>query len=179
MVEFVPSTSFNLAVTVSIRKLVQSDLRKLEWYGQYRHYRLMFRRAYQEQRSGKRILLVADLRDFPVGRIFLLLESSHTQIADGKHNGYMYGFRVMDMLQGSGIGTRLIQTAEDILAQMNYRRVTLSVAKTNRDAIRLYERLNYAICGEDRGEWQYKNHKGEIVQEAEPCWILEKLLSTR
>lgn len=179
MAEFVPSTSFTLAANFSIRKLVQSDLRRLEWYGQYRHYRLMFRRAYQEQRSGKRILLVADLKGFPVGRLFLLLHSSNTQIADGQYNSYMYGFRVMDMLQGFGIGTQLIRAAEEVLVQMSYRRVTLSVAKTNRDAIRLYEKLNYAVCGEDQGEWQYKNHRGEIVQESEPCWILEKLLSTR
>ena len=56
-------------------------------------------------------MLVADCNDFPIGHIFIQLSSGEQHIADGRRRAYLYSLRVMDMFQGRGIGTRLIDEA--------------------------------------------------------------------
>ena len=37
----------------------EEDLPKLEWYGEYLHFRRVFRRAYDDQLAGRRLMLLA------------------------------------------------------------------------------------------------------------------------
>lgn len=165
---------FNLDVT--IRPAIKSDIPKLEWHGQYSHFRRMFRRAYYEQMRGRRLILVADKDDFPVGHIFVQFVSSNTQIADGAQRAYLYSFRVMEQFRCQGIGTRLLQEAQKLLHNRGYRTAIIAVAKHNQDARRLYERLGYYIFAQDPGRWQYTDHCGVVQHVSEPCWLLKKSL---
>lgn len=165
---------FSINLMITLRPLVPEDLPKLEWYGQYTHFRNVYARTYEEHCIGRRLMLVAVLNNFPIGQVFLHLALGHNQ---EKHKrGYLYALRVMEHLQGLGIGTRLIHYAEQNLIERDFEIAMISAAKTNIRARQLYERLGYHVIGEDEGRWQYMNHRGEVVQMHEPCWILEKNL---
>lgn len=170
---------FRVDVPVTIRLAAKPDLKKLEWQGQYRHFRRVFYRAFMQQKSGLRVLLVATYNDYPIGRLFVLLNSQNQHIANGLDRGYLYSFRVMDVFQGLGIGTRLTTCAEEMLHQRNYSIATIAVAKTNTRALQLYQRLGYQIFMEDKGEWRYYDHQGQLQEVKEPCWLLEKTLKSR
>lgn len=166
--------SIMISMEITLRLANQADLPKLEWYGQYRHYRNLFRRTFREQQMGRRLMLIADANNFPIGHIFI-----HLNNKDGKGRAYLYSFRVLEMFRGKGIGTRLIQEAEAIAFGRGCHWSTIAVAKDNPKAQRLYERLGYRIYAQDSGEWSYLDHEGRTRHVHEPCWILEKWLLER
>lgn len=166
----------SLHLKVRIRKLRYEDLPKLEWYGQFSHFRRLFMRSYQGQREGKRFLLVADLKGFPIGRLFIQYGEKNSRFSDGLRRAYLYSFQVMDLFQGFGIGSRLIRVAEALLVQNQFRHAAIAVVKTNEGALRLYQREGYKIYGEDEGRWSYLDQYGIEQKIHEPCWLLEKSL---
>jgi ribosomal protein S18 acetylase RimI-like enzyme len=168
--------SMTVSLPVVLRLADGEDIPRLEWGGQYAHYRNLFRRAFREQLQGKRLILLADCNGYPIGQIFIQLRSRNGRIADGVRRAYFSSFRVLEMFQGCGIGTRLITEAEALVADRGFRQVTIAVAKDNRRALRLYERLGYHECGEDPGRWSYVDHRGIVRHVEEPCWVLKKVL---
>jgi ribosomal protein S18 acetylase RimI-like enzyme len=151
----------------------------MEWYGQYIHQRNLFRRAYREQQLGRRLILVADSNNFPIGHLFIQFISTASDIADGDSRAYLYSLRVMEMFRGYGIGTRLIQEAEAIIQDRGFQWCTIGVAKDNFQAQRLYERLGYRVFAEDPGRWSYIDHEGRTRHVNEPCWLLQKQIIMR
>ena len=172
-------SSLTVRLPITIRVATKADIPKLEWYGQFIHYRNLFRRAYREQLEGRRVMLVADCNDFPVGQLFIQLHSSNRLIADGHRRAYFYSFRVMEMFRRQGIGTALVNEAEGIVMRRGFTSVTIAVVKENQAALRLYRRLGYRQFAEDAGRWSYIDHKGETQYVHEPCWVLEKSLKVR
>lgn len=171
--------TLHLEVDITLRLAAPDDLPKLEWYGQYAHYRTLYRYAYREQRAGRRLMLVADFNGFPVGQIFVQLASNDHRIADGVTRGYLYALRVMEMFRGQGVGTRLIVEAESRLLNLGFDSATIAVSKENQGALDLYKRIGYRIFRDDPGEWNYRDHRGITRSVREPCWILEKELHLR
>lgn len=161
---------------VTIRPAVRADLPKLEHEGNFTKFRNLFRRAFREQQNGRRLMLVADSNNYPVGRLFILYTSSDHSIADGKRRAYLYSFFVMTPFRGYGIGSAMVAHAERVLRDHGFRYVTIAVAKHNAGALRLYERLGYKKMRDDAGRWSYTDHKGRQHNINEPCWILEKAL---
>jgi ribosomal protein S18 acetylase RimI-like enzyme len=172
-------SAMTVQMPIALRIATSSDLPKLEWYGQYTHYRRLFRRAFREQQAGNRFILVATSRNFPIGLIIVQLRSTETTIADGYSRAYLYSLRVMEMFRGRGIGTRLIREAESLIMDRGFQWTTIAVAKHNQGARRLYERLDYQIFKEDPGQWSYLDHRGQPRHVNEPCWLLEKNLVLR
>ncbi|MDZ4763463.1 MAG: GNAT family N-acetyltransferase [Chloroflexota bacterium] len=168
-----------LELPVTFRLATKADLPKLEWYGQYAHFRRMFRRTFVEQTRGHRWMLLADCNDYPIGQVFVQLRSGEQHLADGARRAYLYALRVMDMFRGNGIGTHLLNEAETMLWAGQFRWVTIAAAKDNPGARRLYERLGYRVFAEDPGDWSYVDQRGVAQQVHEPCWIMEKRLSSR
>lgn len=168
-----------LAIPITVRIAQLADIPRLEWYGQYAHFRTLFQRAYIEQRQGRRSILVADCQGFPIGHIFIQYNSKNPAIAEQDRRAYLYSFRVMEMFQRMGVGTRLITEAENILHERGYTTATIAVSKTNYAAQRLYERLGYKVFAQDSGQWSYIDHTGQTRHVNDPCWILEKNLSVR
>ncbi|HLV37126.1 MAG TPA: GNAT family N-acetyltransferase [Spirillospora sp.] len=169
-------TTITCQVLVTLRLATAEDLPKLEWYGQYRHFRSLFRRTFREQQAGRRLMLLADVRGFPIGHIFIHLHAeSRTRSAEC---AYFYSFRVMEMFRGQGIGTRLLCEAENLVIDHGIEWATIAAAKANTGAQRLYQRLGYRICGDDDGIWSYIDHRGRICTVNEPCWLLEKQLTS-
>lgn len=165
-----------LQIPVKIRVATADDVHKLEWNGQFIHYRNLFRRAYREQRLGNRLLLVADFNDYPIARMFLQFASKNLSIADGIERGYIYSFTVMEPFRNLGIGSRMLTIGEELLQSKNFHTVTISVSKDNTRALKLYKKNGYQIYAEDSGDWQYVDHKGILRDVHEPSWLLKKSL---
>jgi len=165
-----------LQFEIVFRLAEKIDLPKLEWNGEYTHYRRVFQRAYEDQLAGKRLMLVADLNGTLIGQVFIQLDSyDGLFVTTGKH-AYLYSLRVMGMFRGHGLGTALLSEAESLLLERDYETVSIAAAKDNPGARRLYERLGFEVVSEDSGRWQYIDHEGRMRQVVEPCWILEKRL---
>jgi ribosomal protein S18 acetylase RimI-like enzyme len=171
-----PTGGFTLSLPVTIRQAEQTDVDKLEWFGQFTHFRRLIHRAYQEQVRGRRLMLVADVNGFPVAQIFVQFAANNRRIADGHSRAYLYSFRVFALFQRKGIGTHLMAETEAILRERGFRWATIAVAKDNDGALRLYQRLGFRQIGEDSGNWEYVDDKGIRRQVHEPCWVLEKAL---
>lgn len=175
---------YDLNLNMQFRIATEEDLPKLEWYGQYTHFRNLFRLTFEGQLKGERLMLLADVNNFPVGQVFLLLNQRVTAWQavinrTGKppqQRGYLYALRVMDHLQGLGIGTKLILEAERLMQESGADWSTISVAKDNPGAKRLYERLGYEVYMEDEGRWSYVDHMGKTIYVHEPCYMMEKRL---
>lgn len=166
----------SIKAKLKIRVATLSDVSKLEWNGQFAHFRNLFRRAFLEQKRGNRLMLVMDFNGYPIARLFIQFDSPTSSIADGKRRGYIYSFTVMEPFRNLGIGTRMLTTAESILRQRGFRVVTISVAKDNTRALKLYKREKYRIYGEDDGQWQYRDHEGKTHQVNEPSFLMKKTL---
>ena len=173
-----------LDLDIQFRIAEESDLEKLEWYGQYAHFRNLFRLTYEGQLRGERLMLLADINGFPVGQVFLLLNQRinlwqsvvNRKGSQPEQRGYLYALRVMDHLQGMGLGTKLILEAERIMIENGSSWSTISVAKDNPGAKRLYHRLDYDVYMEDEGRWSYVDHTGKTIYVHEPCYMMEKRL---
>jgi ribosomal protein S18 acetylase RimI-like enzyme len=162
---------------VVTRRVVEEDLPALEWNGQYKHFRRLFRQAFNRAQQGGSILWIAELPQAAiVGQVFVQLFSHRKDLADGETRAYVYAFRVRPEFRGEGIGTTLMETAEEDLRQRGFQLVSLNVARNNQDARRLYERLGYRVVAPEPGIWSYIDHRGRRRQVEEPAWRMEKEL---
>ncbi len=168
--------SFQIELPLTIRQATYTDLKELEWNGEFIHLRNLFQRSFHEQQKGSRLMLVVDCNGNLVGRLFIVFKGKNPKLANGETCAYLYSFQVMEMFQNRGIGTRLLDEAESMLREGNFQKVTISVAKTNHLALRLYDRRGYKIFAENSGKWRYLDHRGKIQQVDEPAWLLEKSL---
>src|SRR5688572_16488394 len=98
---------FAIALNITIRPARYEDMAKLEWHGEFKHFRNLFQRSYREQIEGRRLLLIADSNGYPIGRLFIQFQSKNKVTSDGKTRAYLYSFHVMDMLRGYGIGNHM------------------------------------------------------------------------
>lgn len=166
-----------VAVTdqIVIRQVTHDDLPALEWEGQYKHFRRLFKYAFQRAREGKAVLWIAELPgEGLIGQIFVQLVTHRRDLADGKARAYIYAFRVRPEHRGEGLGTLLLDTVEKDLRARGFKRVCLNVGQDNLDARRLYERLGYSVVASEAGIWSYIDHRGRHRQVHEPAWRMEK-----
>jgi ribosomal protein S18 acetylase RimI-like enzyme len=153
---------------ISIRPARAEDLPRLEWFGAYAHFRDLYQRTWKDHQAGRRLMLVADLQDFPVGQVWL-----DVMPAD---YAYLYALRVMEPLQGLGIGTQLIGSAEALARSYGYQQIHLAVEKSNLNARRLYERLGFRVFTQRVDVWSYTDHHGQTHWVQEDVYGMRKVL---
>ncbi len=129
---------FAVSLEVVIRRCRRSDLGPLEWSGLFTRGRELMESTYAAQARGESIMLVAEMNKVAVGQAWIDLTR---RPLDG--TGCLWALRVLPALQNAGIGTRLIAAAEELLCDRGFKRVELSVERTNLAAVRLYGRLGY------------------------------------
>ena len=159
---------------IVIRTLREAELPALEWEGVYTQYRRVYRQTYEDALRGQRIMLVAVSGQRLVGQVFIQLSSTETRYADGYSRAYLYSLRVRPELQGQGLGTRLLSTAEAMLRSRGYTTAVIAAGKDNPGAFRLYERLGYRSFADDPGVWYFQDVNGVQQVIEEPCWVMEK-----
>jgi ribosomal protein S18 acetylase RimI-like enzyme len=81
--------------------------------------------------------------------------------------------------ESQGIGSRLMDRAEDLARERGYDRVALGVGIENGRARRLYEHRGYREAGIERSrvEWPYLDERGEERTEGETCTYLVRTLT--
>lgn len=169
-------STISLNTDIVIRLATAEDIPALEWGGEFWRLRTRFEKAYEQQEAGHRLMLIAALNEYPVGRLIVQLARGNPAYVNGISRAYLYSLHVMMPLRRQGIGTALIEVAEQLLIERAYKWVTIAVAKDNDEALDLYRRLGYRIFREDPGQWSYVDPAGEEHQVEQPSWVLQKRL---
>jgi len=144
---------------IRLRTLQKEDLLKLEWHGGA-DLRQFYQQQWEAHQSGKVLVVVADLRHFPIAQaaIHWLGKPTHPHIPD------IQSVRVIEALQGQGIGSRLLDLCESLVREQKHPQVSLAVAVDNEGAKRLYERHGFRVTGEPyHDKWAYINANGQTV----------------
>jgi ribosomal protein S18 acetylase RimI-like enzyme len=146
----------------------------MEWDGEYRRFRRVYEQAFEDARNGRRLILLAELEGQVVGQVIVQLGTSHPAIIDGETTGYLHALRVRPGQRNRGVGTALLEDAENRLRGLGYRQAAIAAAKENPRARKLYERLGYRAIAEDPGEWSYVDDQGRLQSISEPADLLLK-----
>jgi ribosomal protein S18 acetylase RimI-like enzyme len=163
---------------VKVRLIQEADLPTLEWGGEYRHFRYLYREVFENSVKREAVIWVAEYKDVGiVGQLFVQLVSKRKELADGFSRAYLFGFRIQPQYQRLGVGTTLIKIAEEDLLYRGFHWATLNVNRENTDAQRFYRRNGYKIISAEKGRWSYIDHTGKRVQVNEPAWRMIKRLS--
>jgi len=163
---------------VRYRKVVESDLREIEWEGSYKIYRQVYADVYRRTENGLALMWVAELPEFGlVGQAFVQLKMHDRSCANGSTRAYIHSFRVRPAMRGRGLGTALMDVVEQDLIQRGFREVTLNVAEDNQGALRLYQRLGYSVAKKISGKWSFYDDQGKLQHVEEPGFRLVKSLS--
>jgi ribosomal protein S18 acetylase RimI-like enzyme len=160
-----------------IRKIKHNDLPDLEWEGEFKHFRRLYKNAFQNQQNGTAILWVAELPEAGIiGQVFVQLSGSRPELADGQCRAYIYSVRIKHLFRNYGIGTMIMRHAEQDIFQRGYSFATLNVGKKNAKARRFYQRLGYQVISDEPGNWSYLDHHGKRRYVHEPSWRMQKQL---
>jgi ribosomal protein S18 acetylase RimI-like enzyme len=93
-----------------------------------------------------------------------------------ERTGYIWAVRVFPFLRGLGIGTILMEFAEDLLRQRGFVQAEVGVEKSNDRARQLYLRLGYRLHCELEEEYSYTTPDGVSARHVVDQWILRKKL---
>ena len=160
---------FNL--TCVFRTAIESDLPKLEWFGQFFEHRQIIGEAFGAQRRGEGLILVAAVDDFPVAQLWVRLPPSRLP--------RFWAFRVMQPLQGLGIGSHLLRLGEKVLISLRFASCEVGVEKSDVAVRRLYEKMGYRLTHGQIEGYSYVTPNGEVRTGKADQWILQKKLSLR
>jgi len=103
------------------------------------------KKEFREIPAGKRIVLLAEINNQPVGTIQLIFEGSNKEHADGKNIAHLHHLKVHKTFCKRGIGETLTRKVEEIAKQKGFKRMTVGVDDDNPYARRLYEKWGYKL----------------------------------
>jgi len=162
---------------ICIRQASKDDLVRLEWDGEYTHFRRLYADTYTMVEQEKAVIWIAEADgDGLIGQCFVSLKGNRPELADGLIRAYIYGFRIRPAHRNQGVGTQIMYTVEQDLWKRGFRQITLNVGKDNHAARRFYNRLGYNVVGSDPGRWSYIDDKGKRRDMHEPAWRMLKNL---
>jgi GNAT superfamily N-acetyltransferase len=161
-----------MPLRIDFRLCREDDLPSLEWFGLFWAHREIIRQAFDRQRRGEVLMLLAVTNGYPVGQAWMDLARLRSQ-----NGALLWAVRVFPFLQGRSLGAALIARAERLLAARRLAFVEIGVEKDNPGARRLYERLGYRVTHEAREEYAYTTPDGERVRVPIDEWFLRKPLA--
>ena len=101
----------NFLERVIIRPLQKDDLKALEWNGEFAHFRRLYADSFERMQRGENIMWVAELPGTGiVGQVFIQLNCSRSELANGCDRAYLYSFRVQPAFRNMGLGSLIIKT---------------------------------------------------------------------
>lgn len=168
----------NLQDKIVYRQVKSSDLPRLEWNGEFTHFRNVFKNAFEKSKTGKTKLWVVEIKHVGlIGQAFVQLISSRLDLANGVDRAYIYAFRFKENYRNIGLGSSLLKFIESDLLQINFKETTLNVARENLRAIHFYQKHGFKIVAEESGEWSYRDHNNVLQTVVEPAWKMVKYLT--
>ncbi len=160
---------------VLIRHAATSDLKELEWEGEFANFRNVYAEVFDRMQRGLSIMWVADLpAGGIIGQVFVQLVSKSAELADGINRAYVHSFRVRPEFQKAGIGSKLMGMVESDLRKRGFNQVCLNVAKNNQKARRFYDHLGYKAISKNSGKWWYRDQFNKLQYVDEPSWRMLK-----
>lgn len=163
---------FEAKVRGVIRRCARGDLPALEWHGAFRHHRELIAAAFERQRRGEVVMLVADVGGWPVAQAWLDLTR---RAAAGAC--FVWALRVVPRLRGAGLGTLLLDAAEREARARGFVALELGVEARNLGARRLYERRGFRAVERVREAYAYTPPGGRREELALDEWFLRKPLT--
>ncbi len=163
---------YSIPLHVTIRVCTKRDVPQLEWAGIYTAHRQFIRNTYKAQERGDVLMLVAETNCFPAGQIWIDLAKKREEGV-----GFLWAMRVVPWLQRMGIGTSLMNAAEEVLRSRGFAWAELGVEKENTDAQRFYERRGYFMVSSNLEVHKYRTPWGTNKRMTIDEWILRKDLA--
>ena len=164
---------------IQVRKITRNDLESLEWDGEYKCFRRVYRQVYNRMLHGLALMWCADLENVGlIGQAFVQFKQSNSHpFLNNGDNAYIHSFRVKPRYRRMKVGTEIMNTIEDDLITKGVKIASLNVSISNYSARRFYARRGYVILKSDPGEWSYHDENGVLRKMREPGWQMRKELA--
>jgi ribosomal protein S18 acetylase RimI-like enzyme len=160
---------FTVSVEVNLRAAVEDDLPALEWMGLYTAHRSIIRDAYEAQRRGDALLLVAVSGGFPVAQVWVDYARKRREAI-----AVLWAVRTFFPLQGRGIGRRMMAAAEHEIVARGITRAQLEVERSNKGALRFYKGCGWRMSGETLEHFMIKDGDEGVHDLELDVWLMEK-----
>jgi len=159
----------HVVVPLTFRDLTPEDLPWCAWAGSPLHRETMAAALRRVIRGEIEYLAACPPSGLPVG--LCAIDYAKTRGA-----GTLWMLEVQPALQSCGIGTALIQAAEQRIRARGLDRAELAVEEVNPRARALYERLGYAPYGSEPDSWDEQAPDGSLVRYETTCTLMRKNL---
>lgn len=160
----------DVLVPVLVRDLTQADLPACTWSGSATHLRQVACELERSASGEADYLAVCTAVGLPVA-----IGGVDYQVSSGA--GTLWQLAVLPALQSCGLGTLLVQAAEDRIRARGLRRAELGVEENNPRARALYERLSYVAYDRQPDAWDEEAPDGSIRRYETICTLMRKSLS--
>src|SRR5579859_7486953 len=158
-----------MVLPLTVRDLTAADLPSCAWSGGPLHLKAIAEALDRAGRGEVDYLAVCPPSGLPVG----LGGIDYVRIPNA---GFLWMLSVHEALQSCGIGTILIEAAEQRIRARGRRRAGLAVEESNPRARALYERLGYVAYGRTPDSWNEQAPDGSIVRYETVCTLMRKQL---
>jgi ribosomal protein S18 acetylase RimI-like enzyme len=156
-----------IVLPLTVRDLTAADLPACRWSGGRSHLGAIAGELDRAARGESEYLVVCPPSGLPVA----LGGIDYVKIPGA---GVLWQLAVHGMLQSCGIGTILIQAAEQRIRARGLRRAELGVEECNPRARALYERLGYVAYGSATESWDDDATDGSVVRYETVCTLMRK-----
>src|SRR5215831_16307094 len=158
-----------VVVPLTIRDLTHEDLPSCAWSGSATHLASVARALDRAARGEVDYLAACPPSGLPVAL-------GGVDYAPSPGAGTLWQLAVHGTLQSCGIGTLLIQAAEQRIRARGLHRAELGVEECNPRARALYERLGYAAYGRKPEAWDEQAEDGSVRRYETVCTLMRKEL---
>nr|WP_202538722.1 GNAT family N-acetyltransferase [Streptomyces sp. SID8379] len=160
----------SVELSLTVRDLVHADLASCGWAGSARHLAGMAVQLDRARRGDVDYLAVCASADIPVAK-----GGVDYRVKGGV--GTLWQLAVHPALQSCGIGTVLIEAAEQRIVSRGLRQAELDVEDSNPRARALYERLGYVAYDRRPDAWDEQAPDGTLRRHETMCTVMRKELS--
>ena len=152
---------------LTVRDIRATDLAGLGWAGSPLHVASMAEQLAKDPAGGKDFLAVFLPSGYSVGKGEVSYDS-------GSGAGEIGSLAVRETWQSLGIGTFLIEAAEQRIRDRGLHWAALDVEETNPRARALYERLGYVAYDRQADAWDQQAVDGTIYRYETVCTLMRK-----
>ena len=158
-----------VVVPLTIRDLTAEDLPSCAWLGSASYLASFASGLEHASRGEADYLAVCPPSGLPVAL-------GGVGYANTPGTGRLRQLAVHPALQSCGIGTLLIQAAEQRIRARGLHQAELKVEESNPRARALYERLGYLACGREPSSWDTEAADGSLTRYETVCTLMRKEL---
>ncbi|WP_405901087.1 GNAT family N-acetyltransferase [Streptomyces sp. NBC_00727] len=160
----------DVVLKLSVRDLVPADLAHCGWSGSEQHLVGVAKQLERVRLGEVDYLAVCSAADMPLAK-----GGVDYRVKEGA--GTLWQLAVHPALQSCGVGTLLVEAAEQRIRRRGLRQAELGVEENNPRARALYERLGYVAFDRQPDSWDEKAPDGSLYRYETMCTLMRKDLS--